>query len=233
MKTKKKILSVLISFMLVIALMLSIGSTPALAAIDDVDVYGNSIDEFMDRFIATWWEHFQQNKQCPSQPFSFVFVDSQLLEFGFLDRLISFFEFKYNTTLTDFADVWRYTGVYFFIHQYDYVYLNITNYHLDLEENDEATPENYLWDFSDYRYYVTIYNYVGEVSMCGLGIWEFDSYIYSLMKAFQSFWNRDFKVYVIQRDPIVPGDDPLFLTIYNSDMDTFEIEAGSTPGVME
>ena len=231
MKTNKKLLSFLLSLLLIVTLMLSIGSTTALAAIDDVDVYGNSIDGFIDRFIAVWWEHFQQNRQCSAQAQSFVFVDSQLLEFDFLNRLILFFEEECEETMYDFADVYRRTGIRFFIHQYDDTYLNITDYHAALKDDSNAVLENYIWDFSDINDFYTIYTHVGQASMCGMGIWEFDSSIYQLMKDLRSIWNGNFKVYVIEREPIVAGDDPLFVTIYNSNTDSFGSESGATPGM--
>ena len=55
--------------------------------------------------------------------------------------------------------------------------------------------------------------------------------MYQLMKDLRQAWDGDFKVYVIEREPIVFGDDPLFVTMYNSDDDSFGGESGATPGM--
>ena len=235
MKIRKKLLSTLLSLVLIVTLMLSIGSTTALAAIDDVDVRGNSIMDMMDRFVITWWNHFVPRMQCPVQNFTFVFVDSQLLEFGFLDWICAYMNQLYETNIfDDLGDVFAQTGFCFLVHQYDDVYLNISEQHYAAEHSDYIGflgEGNYLLNLDNESHLYWLASRVGYSSMCGIGIWEFDGAMYQLMKNLRQAWDGNFKVYVIEREPIASGDDPLFVTIYNSANDSFGGESGATPGM--
>ena len=207
MKFTKKLMSTLFSLLLIVALMVSIGSLTASAAITDVDVYGTPINHQIDEFISDWDDHFETRKQCTDTPITFVFIDSQLLEFNFMERLCDFYGVSYD--MEGIALLTRATNTYFIIQQSQYVFYNISWESVYGDEND-----SYVYDFANTSDLQYIYDLVGEISMCALGIWQFDAYMYNFLYFLQNAWNDNLPIYVIEREPIVYSEDGLKLYVY-------------------
>ena len=210
LNSKKKLLSVVLSTILVITLVFSVGSVTAFAAFDDVDVQGNRINEIIDDFIADWYdEEWVYDRQCPENQGTLVFIDSQLLEFDFLERLCNLFDDRsYNRQ--GLIDIYAGTGMRFLVHNGGNTYVDVTWYAV------YGGERAYVYNFDDPEVLMSLFDQVGNMSMCALGIWALPSTMYDFLYSLQYAWNDDFVTYVIERDPIIFGTDGLNLKIYDS-----------------
>jgi len=199
-KTKKHFLSTLTALLIVITIIPSMAFTrPARADVTDVDVDGYPIDDMIDRFAIEWKRIFPlYDKQESTTGDTIVFIDSQLLEFDFMDRLCAVFYEDY--TPAGLADIYENYGYIFLVHQQDFVYANVTG--------------NQIIDFSieENRNVFASYIANGYYSMCALGIWRFETPVDMWLRLLQSNWKYygyDMPIYVIEREPFTGGPDAL------------------------
>ena len=178
---------------------------------NDEDYFGESIAEHLVAFIDNWYEEFfTYDRQIPGIPITLVFIDSQLLEYDIIEMIINVYNERSNRApVNNVIDFFAATGIYFYVHYYEFIFED-----LYLKANNQA----YLLDFESYdnfEYFCN--NYVGNVNMCALGIWQFDDYLYSLLYALQNQWpNKNMPIYCFLRDPIPIDPNTLIIKIYNS-----------------
>ena len=178
------------------------------AALADTDVQGRMINNIIDDFIFDWYNEWQVDRQCSDNQDTLIFIDSQLLEFNFLERLCNFFGKSYDVNGLQF--IYGVERMRFLVHNGGDVYADVTRYAL----TGDAT--NCIYDFSDPVVRNELSSMVGQVSMCALAIYHFELCMFDFFESLQLEWYGDFKVYVIERDQIFQTTSLLQLEIYNS-----------------
>lgn len=183
--------------------MCSVVSITASAALIDMDIHDRPIRGLIQELIMDWDGHFQTARQRPLQDFTYVFIDSQLLEFDFLEKFCNFFEVSYDAQ--GLIDILYAERIYLLVHDSGNIYVNITAQALN--------GISYVYDFDNEVTRNSLFDLVGEVSMCAIGIWSFDSDMYTLLHELQHEWEGNLPVYVIEREHMISGPDPLY--VYN------------------
>ena len=219
MLKSKKILSFVSSFVLIIAFIVSIGNVTAFADLLDRDVQGHHINSIIDDYILAWRDDWEIDRQCPNNQDTLVFIDSQLLEFNFMERLCNSFDgVHYNTEGLQY--IYFLEGIRFFVHSSGDTYVDVTEYAFT------GNSASCVYDFSDTATYDELSSFVGEYSMCALAIWHFELCMQDFFGGLQYEWLDDFFIYVIERDPIPQSQNGLNLKIFYSATGEFGSQSG-------
>ena len=178
----------------------------------------------MDEFLAQWCSRFFGSKlQFSLGDDTVVFVDPQLLDYGFLDHIEQVLSNYFNKTIY-FGNIYEETGIVFLVHYSDNIY-----YNLELSTSTAL----YGYDFSTDEDYATLNSWIGNINMCTIGVWQFGSEFYNFTKYIQNRWNNiypgNYPVFCIYRDPIILSDDGIMFEYFSSIGGGFE-ECYNAPG---
>ena len=211
---KFKLLKPTIALLVVFTLLFTLMGVTANAHIDDVDIFGRNIDDYMDYFIYDFTtRYFEEDIQHDISGETFMFVDSQLLRYDFLERLFQ----RYDIDTEGYEAFWDFydlTGVRLWIHTEDATYIDYTWLSIDYLRGVEIHPANYEFDFSNENNFELLCDSIDEVSMCAVGIWYMGDYQYEFLYNLQQAWNDDFEIYLIYRDDITWSYDGLLVNNY-------------------
>lgn len=216
-KTKSKILTTLVAFMLVFSLSFTfMGVTSHAAAnVGDIDAYGTPIMSFIPEFVYDFnIQFYNYDKQVATSNTTFIFIDSQLLEYDFLEILVESYGVTYSVYgLAQLASA----GINLFVHRGGAIYTNYSmacHYYYNNGGEYESALARYTYDFLDTDTFIDLCDMISTVSMCAVGIWELADEQYPFYLNLQAAWNDDFPVYVIERDPIIWSDNGLLVKYY-------------------
>ena len=169
----------------------------------------------MELFITGWLERFfTQDIQVGGHAETIVFVDYELINYGFLDHICQALNSSplinpnQNTTLY-WGNIYEQTRILFLLDLGN-------NFYCDLERL-VCTNEIMGFDFSDADMFNAFCDtYVGEVNMFAVGVWYPGDMLYSFLMDIQDAWNDDFPIYFIYRDSISLGSNGLLFLVYDS-----------------
>ena len=176
----------------------------------DVDFYGENICDSMYMYLCRWVYDFFINSDCQISPTSSttVFVDYQLIEYGFLDHIIQALNaYGYFHDVT-WANIRSQTGISFLVHMGNYTFID-----LEIWANGGGYQG---YDFSTDTHFDVLNNAIYSRNMCALGVWYPGDDLYTFTKLVQDMWNDNFPVYYIYRDHISIGNDGLIFKVYDS-----------------
>lgn len=209
-------MSSLLACLIVFTCVASVGTVTASAAVDpeyldDVDYLGENICDYMDEFLAQWCSRFFGSKlQFSLGDDTVVFVDPQLLDYGFLDHIEQVLSNYFNKTIY-FGNIYEETGIVFLVHYSDNIY-----YNLELSTSTAL----YGYDFSADEDYATLNSWIGNINMCTIGVWQFGGEFYNFTKYIQNRWNNiypgNYPIFCIYRDPIILSDDGIMFEYFDS-----------------
>lgn len=217
-KLGRKLLSSLLACLIVFTCVASVGTVTASASelsyADDVDYYGKNICDNMEKYLTNWCEDFFGSRlQVSQQAETIVFVDPQLLDYGFLDHLCQVLSNYFDNTLY-WGDIYDETGILFLLDCGDGFYCDI--------EYWRCTGALRGYDFSTDDAVISFCNtYVGEINMCALGVWQLSDEYYHVLDIILNQWNDNFPIYFIYREPISLSDDGLLFLVYDSLEETY------------
>ena len=218
-KIGRKLLSSLLACLIVFTCVASVGTVTASAAVDpeyldDVDYFGENICDYMDEFLAQWCNRFFVSKlQFSLGDDTVVFVDPQLLDYGFLDHICQVLNdslyFGSGITLNN---LYEKTGIVFLVHLGGYCFY-------DLEAWADTGSVMY-YDFSIDEHYAALNSWIGNINMCTIGVWQFGGEFYNFTKYIQNRWNNiypgNYPIFCIYRDPIILSDDGIMFEYFDS-----------------
>lgn len=214
MKTKTRILTTLLAIVLSFTLF-SAGSINVLASSpDECDIHGTPISYWIPT-LAGMLDEKLWTTDLPYESIynTFIFLDSQLMDYNFIEALCDMYSAQTEEGATGVARLYYAYGIQIFVHTNGWTFTNITM--------QELGAEQYIFDFADQSTYNQLYDLVGQVGMCGMGILNMDSGLYSFLLHYQAVWQNlcqtRMPVYSIQRDPISHGSvvDGLWTYICN------------------
>ena len=216
---KKRKLFAIIAFLLLFSLFFSNMSVITYADINDVDVTGVSINDNLDTFIIDFLlEFYMYDMQLNSNNAIFIFIDSQLLEFDFITRFID--KYGYEHTAEGVASFFESEHIYLWVHRGEMIYTNYTEMCRDIIEGETNAESNNTFDFSNNISFNSLCGFVGQVSMCAVGIWHIGDDQEDLWYNLQNEWhelNKNMPVYVIEREPLNYTNSGLMLEYYDFD----------------
>ena len=208
MKTKTRILTVLLALAVSFALF-SVGSVSANTNDgDELDIYGNpiadSIPWLAERLNENLW-----TIDLPDESWygTFIFLDSQLMAYDLVNMLCDMYCPGLGLGDEGLIALYETWGIQIFVHSYAWTFTNITQEALGMPD--------YTYDFANSENYETLCSFVGQVAMCGMAILEMDYSLYSFLIHFQNLWDDRMPVYAIQRDPVTFGAGGLKVLICN------------------
>ena len=215
-KTKSKLLTTLVAFMLVFSLSFTFMGVTSHAAtnVGDIDVHGTPIMSLIPQFVYEFKAKFETyDKQVATSNTTYIFIDSQLLEYDFLETLVE----SYNVTYSEYGIVQMISEAQLWVHRGGAIYTNYSMacyYHYYNGGEFDDAMARYTYDFSNPDSFDALCDMIGTVSMCAVGIWELEGEQFDFWLDLQAAWNDDFPIYVIERDPISWSSDGLLLKYY-------------------
>ena len=191
------------------------------------DYYGEVIYDYLEDYLAVWCDDFFNIRaQNPLEPTTFVFVDDQLLNYGFVEHIcnaINYSEVFAEIGVVNWDNLYQYTGIQFLVHYNDYTFYDLQTW---------VNTGSYVgYDFSDDNMYASLCSLVGVANMCAIGIWYPGNDLYSFLKDVQELWNDNLPIYFIYIDPITLAEDGLIFMVYDS-LDKVFYSCDQAPGVM-
>ena len=126
----KKLFKTLLACLLAFTCIASVATVSASAAELDSrnryqeDYYGEIIYDYMEEYLTIWcYNYFTDRIQNPHILTTYVFVDDQLLSYGFVEYICN--AINYSGVFAEIGDItwdnlYEYTGIKFLVHQTDY-----------------------------------------------------------------------------------------------------------------
>lgn len=218
MKKTRKFLSSLLACLLAFTCIASVATVSASAVEEpycsDVDYYNQNISENMDKYLLRWLERFfTQDCQVGGHAETFIFVDYELINYGFLNHICQALSTHFDKSIY-WGNIHEQTGIRFWL---DYG----NGWYCDLEQW-QCTGELWGFDFSDADTFDAFCDtYVNEVNMFAVGVWYPGDTFCSFLMDIQDAWNDNFPIYFIYRDSISLGSNGLLFLVYDSLEHTF------------